>query len=376
MTHSSLARVFFAGFRARSAKENKISKIEKLFEAAGFADMVDTGLLTAIKVHFGEKGNDSFINPVFVRAVVDKVKKAGALPFITDTNTLYLGSRHNAVEHLQTALEHGFSYATVNAPLIIADGLRGGSFSSVPIDGKHFSSVKIADAIVEARSMIVMSHFKGHELAGFGGAIKNLAMGCAPSQGKCDQHASRFSVAADNCIACGMCMAHCPQQAVSWEKTEEKKHAVIDKEKCIGCGECLTVCAPKAVQIDWRAELGPFNERMVEYALGAISGKKDRVGFFNFLINITPDCDCVSWSDSPMVPDIGILASSDPVALDMASYDLVNSQSGFAHSHLKSNLAPGEDKFKGAWSYTCGEVQLSYAESIGLGTTQYGLVEV
>ncbi|MDR2488790.1 MAG: DUF362 domain-containing protein [Desulfovibrio sp.] len=376
MTHASLARVFFSGFRARSAKENKISKIERLFDAAGFYNLVESGSLTAIKVHFGEKGNDSFINPIFVRPVVDRLKKIGALPFITDTNTLYSGSRHNAVDHLQTALEHGYGYATVNAPVLIADGLRGGSFSPVAVQGRHFSEVKIADAIVEARSMIVMSHFKGHELAGFGGAVKHLAMGCAPSQGKCDQHASRFAVDAEKCMACGMCMTHCPAQAVSWENADRKPYAVINKENCLGCGECLTVCAPKAVTIDWRVELEPFCERMAEYALGAVSGKKDRVGFFNFLMNITPDCDCAAWSDVPLVPDIGILASSDPVALDMASYDLVNSRSGFAHSRLTTNFAPGEDKFKGVWAYTKGEVQLSHAESLGLGTTQYELVEI
>lgn len=376
MTVTPPARVFLAGFRARSAGENKISKIKKLFDAAGFGALIDKGALTAVKVHFGEKGNDTHLNPVFVRTVADRVRKSGGLPFITDSNTLYKGSRHNAAEHLQTALEHGFGYATVNAPLVIADGLRGGSFRSVPVKGRHFSSVKIADAIVESRAMIVMSHFKGHELSGFGGAIKNLAMGCAPSQGKCEQHASRFSVNAEKCITCGLCMAHCPQDAVSWAETGDKKHASIDKERCIGCGECLTVCAPKAVEIDWRAELGPFCERMAEYALGAVTGKEKGVGYFNFLMNITPDCDCVGWSDTPMVPDIGILASTDPVALDTASYDLVNSQAGFAHSHLTSNLEPGRDKFKGAWAYTSGEIQLSHAEAIGLGVTRYELVEV
>jgi uncharacterized Fe-S center protein len=284
------------------------------------------------------------------------------------------------VEHLLTALEHGFSFATVNAPLIIADGLRGGSFSKVPIKQKHFKSVKIADAILEAHSMIVLSHFKGHELAGFGGAIKNLGMGCAPSQGKCEQHASRFSVKKKLCIACGLCMDSCPKKAISWQgkaKTQsEKKSAFIDKAKCVGCGECLTVCDPKAVTIDWATEIIPFNERMAEYALGAVIGKPGRVGYFNFLMNITPDCDCVPWSDAPLVPDIGILASSDPVALDKASCDLVSAQSGFRHSHLKHNHEPGQDKFTGTWSDTRGETQLNYAESIGLGSTKYTLVEM
>lgn len=376
MTKKEPAKVYFAGLRARKAKESKIRKIEALYEAAGFASLVEKGDLTAIKVHFGERGNNTFINPVFVRSVVDKLVQSGAKPFITDTNTLYQGSRHNAVDHLQTALEHGYGFATVGAPLLIADGLRGGSFSEIAIEKKHFKKVKIADAIVEARSLIVMSHFKGHELAGFGGSIKNLAMGCAPSQGKCDQHASRMFVDAELCITCGMCLANCPEKAIGWETTSGKKHASVDKEKCVGCGECLTVCEPKAVQINWATEIEPFNERMAEYALGVVAEKKDRAGFFNFLINITPDCDCVPWSDAPLVPDIGILASTDPVALDKASLDLVNKQHGFSHSHLKENHEPGQNKFTGVWSQTRGDVQLSYAESIGLGTMDYELIEI
>lgn len=370
------AQVYFAGPRARSHKESKIRKLEKLFDAAGFASLVEKGDLTGIKVHFGERGNDTYLNPVFVRSVVDRLKNAGALPFITDTNTLYKGSRHNAVDHLTTALEHGYGYATVNAPLIIADGLRGSSFSRVTVNLKHFQSVCIADAILEAKNLIVMSHFKGHEMAGFGGAIKNLAMGCAPGRGKCDQHASRFEVNAEQCIACGMCMANCPENAIAWKEKGKAKHAEINKQKCVGCGECLTVCAPKAVFIDWAAEIGPFNERMVEYAYGAVQSKKEHVGYINFLLNVTPDCDCASWSDAPVVPDIGILASNDPVALDKACYDLVNAQTGFAQSQLNKGHAPGQNKFTGTWSHTRGDVQLSYAASIGLGTTDYELIRI
>jgi uncharacterized Fe-S center protein len=374
MSSAKKVPVHFTDFRARKPKESKIKKIEALFAAAGFAGIVHKDALTAVKLHFGERGNDTFLNPVFVRTVVDLLKTAGARPFLTDSNTLYNGSRHNAVDHLHTAMEHGFSYATVGAPIIIADGLSGGSFSPVFIGKKHFQEVKIAGAVTDAHSMMVLSHFKGHEMAGFGGAIKNLAMGCSPSQGKCEQHSSAFSVAQERCIACGMCMANCPQQAVSWEKRDGRRAASIDREKCVGCGECLTVCAPKAVTLDWGSELKPLMERIAEYAYGAIAEKKDRVGFISFLMNVTPDCDCVAWSDSPLVPDIGILASRDPVALDSACYDLVNRQAGLLNSHLKCHHAPGEDKFKGVWKHTSGEWLLSYAESIGLGSTSYDLI--
>lgn len=375
-TNTTPAKVWFAGFRARKAKENKVQKIKNLFAEAGFAGIADKGALTAIKVHFGERGNDTFINPVFVRTVVDLLKAHGAAPFVTDSNTLYKGSRHNAVDHLVTALEHGFGYATIGAPLIIADGLRGGSFNTVTINKNHFKRVKIADAITESRGMMVLSHFKGHELAGFGGAIKNLAMGCAPSQGKCDQHASRFTVKQEMCIACGMCMAHCPENAIKWQKDGKKKAAFINKDKCVGCGECITVCEPKAIDIDWGKEVLPVVERMAEYAFGAVKAKKDKVGYITFLMNITPDCDCAAWSDAPLVPDIGILASWDPVALDKACFDLVNQQAGFENSYLKASHAPGEDKFKGAWKYTVGEMLFAYAESIGLGTSQYELISI
>ncbi len=368
--------VYFAGLRARGPKENKLAKIAALFAKAGFARCIAQDALTAVKVHVGERGNDTFMNPVLVRRVVDCIKAAGGKPFLTDSNTLYKGSRHNAVDHMITALEHGFSYSTVGAPFIVADGLRSTSYEEVAIGKKHFKSVKIASSIAAAQAMVVLSHFKGHEMAGFGGAIKNLAMGCTPSQGKCDQHASRFTVVEKKCVACGNCIASCPEHAIRFERKGTVKFAVIDKERCIGCGECLTVCAPKAVEIDWKTELGPFNERMAEYALGAVKGKEHATGYINLLVNITPDCDCVPWSDTPLVADIGILASSDPVALDTACYDLVNKALGLAGSHLQAGHNAGENKFTGCWKHTMGDVQLKYAEKIGLGTRRYTLIEI
>jgi uncharacterized Fe-S center protein len=307
---------------------------------------------------------------------VDKIREAGGKPFLTDSNTLYSGCRHNAVDHTRLAEAHGFCELVAGAPFIVADGLRGGCYKKTLIRKKHFSSVKIASAIADAQAMLVLSHFKGHEMAGFGGAIKNLAMGCSPAEGKCEQHASRFHIQEARCTGCGRCIPVCPQKAVAFTPGEKRKTAAIDSGLCIGCGECLTVCPAKAVALNWATEAVPFTERMVEYALGAVKGKERRTGYLTFLVDITPDCDCVPWSDAPLVPDIGILASTDPVALDKACYDLVNESEGFRHSLLHSGHAKGGDKFRGAWEHTAGGVQISYAEKIGLGSSQYELITI
>ena len=366
------AKVYFADLRARAAGRNRTAKIQKLFEAAGFGDVVQKGDLTAIKLHFGERGCDTHISPTYARAVVELVKAQGGRPFVTDTNTLYSGSRHNAVDHLLTAVEHGFDYAVLGAPVIIADGLDSTNVLEVAISGKHFQKVKIAGDIVRADSLLVLSHFKGHELAGFGGAVKNLAMGCAPRAGKQDQHCVRFVVEPKKCIGCTACVAVCPVGAA----TMEGKKAVIDKEACIGCGECLTVCPKKAMSIDWQTEIVPFMERMVEYALGAVAGKTGRVGYVNFLVNVTPDCDCVPWSDAPIVPDIGFLASTDPVALDKACLDLVNEQAACPECKLEHGIHSGEDKFTALWQWTRGDMTFVHGAAVGLGNPEYELVRV
>jgi len=364
--------VFFAGVRARSPEDNLQNKVRRLFDAAGFPYIIKKGDLTAIKIHFGEQGNSSYVNPVLVRPVADKIRSAGGQPFLTDTNTLYGGSRSNAVRHLQTAEEHGFGRMVAGAPVIIADGLQGDNYREVAISGKHFQRVKIAGEIASAQSMIVVSHFKGHLPAGFGGAIKNLGMGCAPALGKSDQHSARPIFNAELCEGCRACAEGCPNQAIA----VKKKITQIDYSLCTGCGKCLRLCPAHALDFDWIVEVPPFMERMVEYALGAVTGKEGKVGFFNFLLNITPDCDCVPWSDTPIVPDIGILASKDPVAIDQASYDLVNRQAGLKNTLLERNLEPGEDKFLGIWESTTGNIQMDYGERIGLGRKDYQLEEV
>jgi hypothetical protein len=365
------AEVYFSNFRSRSQGENKTNKIKDLFDKAGFAGLIQKGDLTAIKLHFGEMGNDAFIKPVFVRPLVEKTLDGQGTPFLTDTNTLYYGSRHNSVDHLRTAIKNGFAYAVTDAPVVTADGIRGNNWLPVKVNLKHFQEVKIAGDIENSDSMLFLSHFKGHGMSGFGGAIKNLAMGCAAAPGKIEQHECSKPLITDDCNACGICVDSCPTLVISLQNQK----AVIDLEKCIACNNCLAACPESCIELDFNS-LPEFSERMVEYALGAVKNKKRKVGYINFLMDITPDCDCEAFSDAPIVPDIGIMASTDPVALDAASYDLVNQQIGLEGSLLEHQHHRGGDKFRGVWEEVDSMVQLRYAEKIGLGTMNYDLIEL
>lgn len=365
------SKVYFTDLRSRNPHDNKINKIKRLFDKSGLNKTVERNGLTAVKLHFGEEGNDSFIKPIFIRPVVEKIIENMGKPFLTDTNTLYYGSRHNSVQHLQTAIKHGFDYSVAGAPLIIADGLQGENWKSVEINLNHFQEVKIAGDILNSDGMVVLSHFKGHGMSGFGGALKNLAMGCAAAPGKIDQHACTKPVISDSCNACGVCVGECPVYAMYLDEGRSR----IDYDMCIGCNGCLDICPESAIKLEWD-NMHLLMERMMEYAYGAVQNKKGKVGYINFLTDITPDCDCVPWSDAPIVPDIGILASEDPVALDHASYNLVNQEHGFKESMLHSNYDEHSDKFRGVWKKVDSVIQLQYAEKIGLGNMGYELINI
>jgi uncharacterized Fe-S center protein len=364
--------VYFADLRATPSK-NLLSKVKDLLDAMGLADKIKQDALVAVKLHFGEAGNTAYIRPVFIRQIVDRIKESGGKPFVTDANTLYVGSRSNSVDHLTTAIQNGFTYAVVGAPLIIADGLRGGDETAVKVDLKRYKKVFIASEIVRADAIVSAAHFKGHELSGFGGTIKNLGMGCGSRKGKLAQHSSVSpKVAAKKCEGCEDCMAHCAQQAISL--FEEK--ARIDMQKCVGCGECIIICPNQAIQIQWNQAIPVFLENIVEYTAGVLKGKENAAMFLNFITDVSPACDCYGHSDAPIVPDIGIVASNDPVALDQASADLVNQARGQKDSALTKNFEPGEDKFRDIYPKIDWEIQLDYAQEIGLGTRDYELVGI
>jgi uncharacterized Fe-S center protein len=361
--------VYFINLRA-TMKENLLTKLGRLMSTAGLETAVNQRDLVAVKLHFGELGNAAFIRPIYIRKIVEAIRAIGGAPFLTDANTLYAGTRSDSPHHLTTAIQNGFAYPVVDAPLIIADGLRGRSETAVPVGLKNFQEAYIGTDIVEAVALVSVAHFKGHELSGFGGTIKNLGMGCASRRGKLAQHSNLSpKVKAKKCIGCGDCEDHCSQGALAL--VDEK--AVIDTEKCIGCGECILICAQEAIQIQWNQAIPTFMENMVEYTVAVLKGKEDKSLFINFITNVSPACDCYPMNDAPLVRDIGILASKDPVAIDQAAMDLINQEPALADSCLKTNTGPGEDKFIGLYPKVEWWIQLEYAEKIGLGHREYEL---
>ncbi len=363
------SKVYYTTFRT-TVSNSILQKLRKMLITAGINDIEFSRKLTALKVHFGERGNMAFIRAAFIAEIVKLIKENEGLPFLTDTNTLYKGSRDNAVDHLDTAVMHGFNVLSAGCNAIIADGLKGTEFREIEINQKNCKTAKIGSAIADADIIISINHFKGHEMAGFGGCLKNIGMGSGSVGGKLEMHSdSQPKIDTEACTACKLCEINCAHNAVH---INSKKKAEIDYSKCTGCGQCVAVCRFDAAQVQWDAR--SMQEKMMEYAYAAV---KDKHAFhINFIMDVSPNCDCWPNNDAPIVPNIGILASFDPVAIDKASADLVNAAHPIASSIITEHYHEGDDKFKHIFPKTDWNKGIEYAVKIGLGQSEYEMIEV
>jgi uncharacterized Fe-S center protein len=370
-----MSKVFFTDLRA-NATLNLQKKLEILIKKAGIDTIDFNKKITAIKIHFGEPGNLAYIRPNFAATIVKHISGKGGKPFLTDSNTLYSGRRSNAVDHLRSAWENGFNPMVVDCPVIIADGLKGSDYTEVPVNLEHCKTAKIGKAVMDADVIISMNHFKGHELTGFGGVLKNLGMGCAAVGGKMELHStSAPEIVAENCTGCRICEKNCAQHAIT---VGADKIAAINYETCVGCGQCVAVCQYDAAQAVWNSASELTNHKIAEYTYAIV---KDKPAFhISFIMNVSPDCDCWGFNDYPLVPDIGIAASFDPIALDQACVDMVIAApslpfSRINHDHAHGHLT-GKDKFALTHPNVHWEAGLEYGEKIGLGSRKYELVKI
>ena len=376
------SNVFFTDLRT-SPGNDLMTKLVRLVRRAGIEDIDFEGKFTAIKIHFGEPGNLAYIRPNYAARMADLIRSLGGKVFLTDSNTLYSGGRSNAVDHLDAAMNNGFNPISAHAEVIIADGLKGTDYREIPLGGEYCKAPKIGAAIADADIVISMNHFKGHEQTGFGGALKNLGMGSASVGGKLELHSSSQPVIdEEKCIGCRICEKYCRHEAV--RVTDRKAH--IDYNKCVGCGQCVAVCQHEGAVIkDWDTS-ETLNCKIAEYALAVV---KDKPSFhINFIMNVSPECDCWNHNDAAIVPDLGIAASFDPVALDCACADIVkaapalgrnriadiDSKNGEAHGG--GHHHEGEDKFHMVHPDTNWEAGMEHGEKIGLGHRSYRLVTV
>lgn len=359
-------KVYFVPYHIRKTPTSLLERLKSACIEAGIEQYISEGDLCALKMHFGEAGLTSYLRPAYPRTLVELLTRMGAKPFLTDTNTLYRAARHNAYDHLLTAHRNGFSFGATGAPIIIADGIHGHAYQDFEFTGgKHFSSVQIPDAVHDADSLLMLNHFTAHLAASFGAAIKNMSMGCSNPQGKRRMHChSKPSVDKESCIACGECAIWCPTGAIKVADS-----AVIDEELCMACGECTVVCPVEAVKIPWDVNSSRLQEKMAEYALAVHKQKEGKVFLINCLVDMTPSCDCMGFSEPAFKPDEGILLGSDPVAIDQAAIDFVM---GKLHWNGKELVAgtPG-DPLREIYPKLDWNIQLEYGQTIGLGSRQY-----
>lgn len=351
--------VYLLRFQHQDPIEQTQNRLKKLFRFAGFDKIIEKYDITAVKVHFGEPGNTTYVPSHYVEPIVRMIRSCGAKAFVTDTNVLYKSRRDNAIDHLGVAAEHGFTLENLGAPVIIADGILGQNEIEIEIDAPLNKKIPLATELVSANSAVVVTHATGHMGTGLGATIKNLGMGMSSRRGKLTQHSVSKPVISDTkCTVCGVCAEWCPVNAI----TIGGKYAVINETVCIGCGECLAVCRFNAVKFKWDSSSELLQKQIAEHALGIVKQKKGKIAYFTFLITMTKDCDCGAQKPIAIIADIGVLAGTDPVAIDQAVHDLTREKAG---KSLPQMAYPERD----------ATIQLAYGEQIGLGSRKYRLVE-
>lgn len=367
----SKSKVYFTSMHT-TPSENLPQKLERLMRTAGIETIDFHKKYAAIKIHFGEPGNLAYLRPNYARTVADVVKKLGGYPFLTDCNTLYVGGRKNALEHIESAYINGFTPYTTGCHIIIGDGLKGNDDVPVPVsNGQYIKEAKIGRAIMDADIIISLTHFKCHECTGIGGAIKNLGMGCGSRSGKMEMHSNgKPFVNQEACVGCGMCTKNCAHGAI----TVHNHKASVDHEKCVGCGRCIGACPMDAVYCENNEANDILCYKIAEYAKAVVEDKPQF--HISLVIDVTPFCDCHPENDSPIIPDVGMFASFDPVALDLACAQAALKQPVLSGSWLDEMPKDYGDHFTNTHPVTNWRAQIDHGEKIGLGHTDYELVEI
>ncbi len=373
------AKVYFTDFRVPAYGESLTDKLKRLMRKAGIESIDMDGKFVAIKMHFGELGNLSFLRPNYARAVADVVTQQGGKPFLTDCNTMYPGSRKNALEHLYCAWENGFTPLTAGCPILIGDGLKGTDDVAVPVrGGEYVKEARIGRAVMDADVFISLTHFKGHEMTGFGGAIKNIGMGCGSRAGKKEQHSSgKPHIEQDACRGCRRCQKECANEGLVYDEQARKMR--VDQTHCVGCGRCLGACNFDAIVFDNDAAVEMLNRRMAEYAKAVVDGRP--CFHISLVTDVSPNCDCHGENDAPILPDIGMFASFDPLALDQACVDACLAANPLPNSQLSDRLKRADflnlgDHFTNSTPESEWRSCLEHAEKIGLGTRAYDLIRL
>lgn len=373
------SKVYYTTFRTEVGR-SVLDKLKKLVLEAGFDEIDFKNKFTAVKIHFGEPGNLAYLRPNYAKVIADLVKERDGKVFLTDCNTLYVGGRKHALEHLDSAYTNGYNPFTLGCHVLIADGLKGTDEVLIPIDGEFVKEAKIGRALADADIIISMNHFKGHESTGMGGALKNIGMGGGSRAGKMEMHNSgKPGVHQELCISCGACRKNCAHGAISFVE----KKAQIDREVCVGCGRCIGVCPVDAIHTFWDEANDVLNKKIAEYTAAVL---KDKEHFhISFVMDVSPNCDCHSENDMPIVPDVGIFASKDPVALDLCCTEMVNRQKANKDSALGDVLE--ENHCDGCGCGSCDYIQMLHPTTnwkaaieqgvkMKIGSDKYELIEI